>query len=125
MLSVIIPTFNRVRCLARAIDSALTQSYRDLEVIVIDDGSTDQTPELMACRYGRDARVLYLRQENAGVSSARNAGMACAQGEYIALLDSDDCWKPWKSELQIRCLQALPEAGMVWTDMEAIGSDGQ
>ena len=125
LLSVIVPTFNRGYCLPRAVDSALAQSHRKIEVIVIDDGSTDGTGELLAHRYGRDPRVRYLRQQNAGVSAARNLGLRCAQGDYIALLDSDDSWKPWKSELQIRCLEALPEAGMVWTDMEAIGSDGQ
>jgi len=125
LLSVVVPTFNRAYCLPRAIDSALAQTYHEVEIVVVDDGSTDGTAELIAGRYGRDSRVRYLNQENAGVSAARNTGLRAARGQYIALLDSDDSWKPWKCELQIRCLEALPEAGMVWTDMEAVGPDGQ
>jgi len=125
LLSVIVPTFNRAHFLPRAVDSALAQSFRDLEVIVIDDGSADGTADLLASRYGGDKRVRYFQQENAGVSAARNAGLRAAQGQYIALLDSDDWWQPWKCELQIRCLEALPEVGMVWTDMQAVGADGK
>jgi glycosyltransferase involved in cell wall biosynthesis len=125
LLSTIVPTYNRAYCVTRAIDSALGQSHREIEVIVLDDGSTDGTREMIAERYRGEPRVRYVRQENAGVSAARNAALRCAQGDYIALLDSDDWWQPWKSELQIRCLEALPGVGMVWTDMEAVGSDGQ
>jgi GT2 family glycosyltransferase len=125
LLSTILPTYNRAYCVPRAIDSALAQTHREIEVIVLDDGSTDGTEEMIANRYGQDTRVRYIRQENAGVGAARNAALRCARGEYIALLDSDDWWEPWKSELQIRCLEALPGVGMVWTDMDAIDKDGQ
>lgn len=125
LVSVIIPTFNRAYCIARAIDSALTQTYHDIEVVVVDDGSTDNTSELMHSLYAKDKRVVYIPQANTGVAGARNTGLAAARGEFLALLDSDDIWLPWKLELQMACLQRFPEIGMVWSDMEAIDPDGQ
>lgn len=124
LVSVIIPSFNRAYCIARAINSVLKQSYRNIEVIVVDDGSTDNTRELIQELYAGDQRLIYLAQANTGVAGARNAGFAIARGDFIALLDSDDMWMPWKLELQIACLQRFPDVGMVWTDMEAINSDG-
>jgi GT2 family glycosyltransferase len=125
LVTVVIPTYNRAHCIARAIDSAATQTHTNLDIIIVDDGSSDDTGTLIQKRYGDDPRVTYLRQENQGVSAARNAGLRMARGSYIALLDSDDVWKPWKIELQLRCLDHFPEAGMVWTDMEAVGPDGR
>jgi glycosyltransferase involved in cell wall biosynthesis len=124
LVSVVIPTFNRAGLIARAIDSALAQTHPALEVIVVDDGSTDGTAELVRRRYAAELRVRCLTQTNQGVCAARNRGLAEARGDYVALLDSDDVWRPWKLELQLSCLRAVPEAGMVWTDMEAIGPDG-
>jgi len=124
LVSVVIPTYNRAGLIARAIDSVLAQTHQTLEVVVVDDGSTDRTAELIKTRYGAEPRVRYLTQTNQGVSAARNRGLGAARGEYVALLDSDDVWKPWKLELQLCCFRAVPEAGMVWTDMEAIGPDG-
>lgn len=123
-VSVLVPTYNRSYCIARTLDSALQQTHRDVEVIVIDDGSTDNTRALIAQRYAGDARVRYFYQQNRGVAAARNLGLRMADGEYIAFLDSDDIWKPWKLELQLQALDRVPEAGMVWTDMEAIDPDG-
>jgi glycosyltransferase involved in cell wall biosynthesis len=108
----------------RAINSVLEQSYSNIEIIVIDDGSTDNTRELIRDLYAGDQRLIYLNQANTGVASARNAGFAIANGDFVALLDSDDMWMPWKLELQIACLQRFPEVGMVWSDMEAVNSDG-
>lgn len=124
-MSVIVPTYNRGYCVNTSIESALAQTYRDLEVIVIDDGSTDNTREVIAAAFGDEPRVKYVYQSNGGVSAARNHGIRLARGEYIALLDSDDIWKPWKTELQVRVLQERSEVGMVWTDMEAVNQDGQ
>jgi GT2 family glycosyltransferase len=124
LVSVIIPTYNRAYCLRRAVDCALGQSHRRVEVVLIDDGSTDDTRGLVASAYGADGRVRYCHQENQGVTAARNLGLAQAQGDYIALLDSDDCWEPWKIELQLACLRHCPDLGMVWTDMRAVGPDG-
>ena len=121
LVSVVIPTYNRAHILGRAIDSVLSQTYQPVEVIVADDGSIDRTPETVA-RY--DRRVRYVRQNNAGVSAARNLGLREAQGEFIALLDSDDQWLPWKLELQVAAMRAFPEVGMVWTDMVATDESG-
>jgi len=124
LISVIIPTYNRERHLPQCLGSVLSQTYSNLEAIVIDDGSTDGTPDLMAEIQARDQRVRYLQKPNGGVSSARNMGIRAAQGELIALLDSDDAWLPWKLELQQAALQALPNAGMIWTDMASINEQG-
>src|SRR5437016_3274681 len=125
LVSVIIPTFNRAYCLGRALDSALCQTHHNLEIIVVDDGSTDNTRNLISEYSNRDARLRCLYQENRGVSAARNRGLGAAQGDYVAFLDSDDVWKPWKLELQVACLKAVPHVGMIWTDMEAVDSEGQ
>jgi glycosyltransferase involved in cell wall biosynthesis len=97
-VSVIIPTYNRAYCVGEAIESVLAQSLREREIIVVDDGSTDETFAVVQ-RYG-DA-VRYLRQSNAGVSAARNTGIRQARGEYIAFLDSDDEWLPDKLAVQL------------------------
>jgi glycosyltransferase involved in cell wall biosynthesis len=125
VVSVLIPTYNRAYCLGRAINSALGQTYPRVEVLVIDDGSTDNTRKLVQSAYGNDDRVHYLYQPNAGVSAARNRGLRAARGAYVAFLDSDDVWKPWKLQAQVACLKRLPAAGMIWSDMEAVDSQGQ
>lgn len=121
LLSVVIPTYNRAYIIAQTIDSVLSQTYANIEVIVVDDGSTDNTAEIVA-RY--DTRVRYITQQNAGVSAARNRGLQEARGEFIALLDSDDQWLPWKAEAQVAILRAFPRVGMVWTDMVAVDEHG-
>ena len=95
-----IPSFNCARFIREAVDSALAQTAPPLEIIVIDDGSTDNTPEVMAV-YASDPRVRPIRQKNAGQSTARNNGIRAAQGEFIAFLDADDRWKPDKLEKQL------------------------
>ena len=124
IVEAIIPSFNRTYCVARAIDSVLGQTHPGCRVILVDDGSTDDTEAMMAARYGGNPRVTYIRQANRGVSGARNTGLAAVTGDYVAFLDSDDTWKPWKIELQLDCMRRLPEVGMIWTDMDAIDSDG-
>lgn len=125
LVSVVIPTHDRAYCLADAVDSVLGQTHRHVEVIVVDDGSTDRTPELMEERYGGDGRVRYVRQRNQGTNIARNHGLSLARGELVALLDSDDTFLPHKLEIQIACLNAFPEAGMIWTDMDAVDAEGR
>lgn len=100
-VSVIIPTFNRGHTLGQAVASVLNQTHRHLELIIVDDGSTDGSQSLLA-EFGHDSRVQILRQEHLGVSSARNAGIAASRGRILALLDSDDHWLPQKLERQIR-----------------------
>ena len=107
LVSVIIPTFNRAWAVERAVDSVLDQDYRPFELIVVDDGSTDQTAEILA-RYGNQLTVLC--QENRGVSAARNAGIARAEGDLIAFLDSDDFWRPKKLTVQVDFFTSNPDA---------------
>ncbi|WP_462325355.1 glycosyltransferase family 2 protein [Desulfoplanes sp.] len=103
LVSVIIPTHNRSGLVAKAVASALDQTWTDLEVLLVDDGSADDTLD-RACRI-EDPRLRVFSQENKGVSAARNLGSAHARGRYIALLDSDDYWLPTKLERQLRFMQ--------------------
>jgi glycosyltransferase involved in cell wall biosynthesis len=125
LVSVVVPTFNRAYCIENTINSALSQTYDHLELIIIDDGSYDRTEELILSKFGADPRVRYVFKPNGGVSNARNHGIQLARGEFIALLDSDDIWEPWKLELQVAVMNHLPHVGMVWTDMAAIDPNGE
>jgi glycosyltransferase involved in cell wall biosynthesis len=124
VVSVIIPTHDRAGVIARAVDSVLGQEGAELEVIVVDDGSTDDTRDVVASRYAGDERVSYVFQEQTGVAGARNAGLARARGDLVAFLDSDDVWRPGKLALQLACLARVPEAGMIWTEMNAMDAAG-
>lgn len=121
-VSVVIPTYNYARFIERAIVSVLAQTHRPAEVIVVDDGSTDETAGVVE-RY--EPRVRYLRQENSGVSAARNAGVNASTGELVAFLDADDEWVPNKLELQVEALTGRPEAGLVACGVEEIDVDGR
>ncbi len=112
-VSVIIPTYNRGWTLRAAVDSVLVQTYRDFELIVVDDGSTDDTAEILQ-PYGPDIQAL--RQANAGVSAARNAGVRSAKGVFIAFLDSDDRWLPDKLRVQADFFTSHPEAVICQTE---------
>ena len=101
-ISVIIPTYNRKNTLPRAVESVLNQTYKPVEIIIVDDGSTDGTKEWFSEMY---PLVHYIYQVNSGVSLARNTGINSARGDWIALLDSDDEWLPDKLELQVKLLQ--------------------
>ena len=119
LVSVIIPTFDRRQALREAVDSVLSQSHPEVEVIVVDDGSTDGTGEFMASAFD-DPRVRYRYQANAGVSAARNAGLDLATGAYIAFLDSDDTWEPWHLSLLVAGLDRHPEVGLIWTETKFV-----
>ncbi len=119
-VSVIIPTFNRAWCLKEAVDSVLAQDYPAMEIIVVDDGSTDDTPAILKS-YGSALRVI--RQPNSGVSAARNTGIRAARGRWIALLDSDDIWLPAKLAVQMRYLQARPRLRICQTEEIWIRND--
>jgi glycosyltransferase involved in cell wall biosynthesis len=113
LVSVIIPTYNRRDFLREAVESVLSQTYSPVEIIVVDDGSTDDTPVLLDAYHGR---IKVLRQSNHGVSAARNLGIRYAQGAFIALLDSDDYWQPDKLALQIEYFDTHPEALICQTE---------
>ncbi|MFQ5478868.1 MAG: glycosyltransferase family 2 protein [Candidatus Binatia bacterium] len=112
-VSVIVPTFNRAPLLGRALDSLLAQSRPCEEIVVVDDGSSDQTAELMRESY---PGLGYLRQENRGVSAARNLGIHESSGEWLAFLDSDDQWLPDKLKKQLRALQTEPDLRVCHSD---------
>jgi glycosyltransferase involved in cell wall biosynthesis len=126
-VSVVVPTYNRAGLLPRALDSALAQTFGDLEVLVVDDGSTDATAALVNGYAARDGRVRYLRQpENAGVSAARNRGLREARGALVAFLDSDDEWLPYKLARQVDLFRRSPEAvGLVYGGVENVGPGGE
>lgn len=109
LVSVIIPTYNRGKTIARAVDSVLAQSWKPLEVIVVDSYSTDTTTEVLAS-YGNKVRLI--RQTKQGPPAARNAGIKLANGEIISFLDSDDEWLPGKLERQVRLLQSGEASGV-------------
>jgi len=111
LVSVIIPTYNAQKFIAEAIDSILCQSYENIEIIVVDDGSTDSTKELVT---NYDDRVYYYYQNHKGLSSALNRGLELAKGEFIAFLDADDLWLPNKLILQISKLQEDSKIEMVF-----------
>ena len=111
--SVIIPTFNRLSFLKEAIESVLSQTYEDFELILVDDGSTDGTKEFAA---ELSNRLKYVYQENSGPSAARNRGISESQGEYITFLDSDDLWLENKLEIEIDFMKANREAVVCYTD---------
>jgi glycosyltransferase involved in cell wall biosynthesis len=116
-VSVVIPTYNRATTVPRAIESVLAQTVTDLEVIVVDDGSSDDTGKVLGQRFGD--RIRYYPQVNQGASVARNRGVEQARGEWIAFLDSDDLWEKEKLEWQFKALEQFgPQCGGCYTDVQ-------
>src|SRR5689334_23008717 len=111
-VSVIVPTFNSARFLCEAIGSVHAQTYKDYEIIIVDDGSTDDTQNVVK---ELDKPCKYFYQNNAGPSVARNYGISESSGEFVAFLDADDAWLPGKLEMQIRLFDRHPEVGAVET----------
>jgi glycosyltransferase involved in cell wall biosynthesis len=119
LITVIIPMYNAARYLAEAIESVLAQSYRPIEVIVVDDGSTDSSAEI-AKAFGAPVRLV--SQPQSGVAAARNTGVALAQGDFLAFLDADDLWLPGKLTLQIEALQKNPQVDAIFSHIEQFHS---
>jgi glycosyltransferase involved in cell wall biosynthesis len=115
LISVIIPTFNRSAVLLRAIESVLNQTYNNFELIIVDDGSTDET-ELLLSPYIKSGQLHYYKKTNGGVASARNYGVKQSSGAWIAFLDSDDEWLPEKLSEQIKYLSQHPELSIAYTE---------
>ena len=123
-VTVIMPTYNGASTIARAIDSALGQSYDNIEIVVIDDGSTDDTRSILQS-YIDGGQIIYLTQDQSGTPAARNRGIDATDGPYIALLDSDDEWLPDKIEKQIGIMLQDPEGpGVVYSDMVRVTKNG-
>ena len=122
-MSVILPTFNRAGMLPRAIGSVLEQTYREFELLLVDDGSSDNTPEI--ARGLGDARIRYIRlPRNRGQSAARNIGISESRGSLIAFQDSDDTWRNDKLERQVEVLADNPDLGGVYCDLLRISAAG-
>lgn len=120
-ISVVIPTYNRAHLVGQAIDSALAQSYGNVEIVVVDDGSTDDTAARVAA-YG--SRVRYVRTDHGGVAHGRNVGTQAATGAYLAYLDSDDRLYPYTLELQAALLERFPQVAFVCAEMSAFDDHG-
>jgi glycosyltransferase involved in cell wall biosynthesis len=120
-VSIIIPTYNAAAFLPRAVESVLTQTYPRVQVVVVDDGSTDETPHLLK-RFG--SPVLCRRQTNRGPAAARNFGLSVAEGEYIGFLDADDWLLPRTLLRHVRVLEARPEYGWVYGDVQYVDEAG-
>ena len=125
-VSIITPTYNRASLIPDAIKSVLKQSYKDWELIIIDDGSTDNTKEVVR-PYLTDSRITYLKNEsNLGISKNRNKGISLSKGEYVAMIDSDDIWlDSEKLSKQVAFLDDNTEFGIVGTQITAIDKDGK
>ena len=121
LVSVVLPAYNCAPFIGATLDSVYRQTYRNWEVIVIDDGSTDETRAVLVPHIGR---IRYLYQQNRGTAAARNAGVREARGELIAFLDNDDIWLPEKLELQVHVMQESLECGLVFTDGKSFTADG-
>jgi glycosyltransferase involved in cell wall biosynthesis len=120
IVSVIIPTYNRAHLIGATLRSVCAQTFPQYEILVVDDGSTDGTEELLA---GLRERVVYRRVAHGGASAARNSGLEMACGEFVAFLDSDDLWDPRFLEATLQALVAAPRAGFVYCDY-ALFDDG-
>jgi glycosyltransferase involved in cell wall biosynthesis len=114
LVSIVIPTYNNAPLVCEAIDCSLNQTYENKEIIVVDDGSTDHTGQLLEKKY--KGRITYVRQENKGPGSARNTGIKYASGKYLQFLDADDLLAPDKISLQVEHLQKIPEKALSYCD---------
>ena len=122
LVSVVMPAFNVDWCVRRAVDSVLAQSFREWELVVVNDGSTDGTRGVLSS-YGQAIRVI--EQENRGMSAARNAGIRAARGSLVAFLDADDCWLPEKLARQVELLRSRPEIGFCSTSARIENPGGE
>jgi glycosyltransferase involved in cell wall biosynthesis len=126
LVSVIIPAFNAAAIIERTIRSVTAQTYPELEILVVNDGSTDETGSVVRDLSAEDDRIELLTQENQGVSAARNLGIQHSSGEFVAPLDADDIWMPEKTEKQVEVFRTSPASvGVVYTYSERIFEDGR
>lgn len=123
-VSVLIPVYNAERYLSSAIESVLCQSYRDLEIIAIDDGSTDLSASILKDFATRDPRVIVISQRNAGISAALNRGLTAATGSYVARMDADDLMSPERIAVQVAFLDENPDVGFCSSSINLIDENG-
>ena len=121
LVSVVIPSYNYAHFLRETIDSVLAQTYPDIEIIVVDDGSTDKTTEILQS-YGEQIRSSF--QQNQGVSAARNNGARLSEGEFVAFLDADDSWLPTKIEKQVQRFEEDEKLGLVHVGVDEVDAQG-
>jgi len=123
-VTVILPTYNCAKYIGAAVESVLNQTYKNYELIIVNDGSTDETDQALAQYLGsNNSTICYIKQENKGHAGARNAGMTVATGDFIAFIDSDDKWLPEKLDEQIRAFDEDPEVGLVHCNLYGFGEN--
>ncbi|WP_413172287.1 glycosyltransferase family 2 protein [Anabaena azotica] len=122
-ISVIIPVYNSESSVAETLESVLEQTYRDLEIIIVDDGATDKSIEI--CRQFQDERIKIIHQKNRGLAGARNTGIRHAQGEFLGFVDSDDIWLPEKLEKHLQHLESCPHVGVSFSRSRFIDDQGK
>lgn len=125
LVSVLMPVYNGEAYLSAAVESILNQTFGDFEFLIVDDGSSDRTPDLLAEYAARDARLRLMRQANAGVRAALNLGLSQARGAYLARMDADDLSHPERLRIQVDYLQAHPEVALVGTNCWLIDAQGE
>src|SRR5437867_1823369 len=123
-VAVIVPTYNQARYIAATIETVQQQTFSSWELFIVDDGSTDSTPEIVG-RFLNDKRVHYTRQQNQERAVARNEGIAKSSAPFVAFLDSDDLWHSEKLAKQLRAIRARPEAGLCYTLADGIDRNGK
>ncbi|GIW67075.1 MAG: glycosyl transferase [Candidatus Parcubacteria bacterium] len=123
LVSVIIPTYNRANLLPKAINSVINQTYKNWELLIIDDGSKDNTKKIVEEFIKKDSRIKYFYQENSGQPAAMNLGIKNSNGEYVAFLDDDDEWSPEKLEKQLKEFEKDKNIALVYTDALIVGGE--
>jgi glycosyltransferase involved in cell wall biosynthesis len=124
-VDIIVPTYNTAKYLPIALDSVVAQTFEDWRILLIDDGSTDNTADVVAPYLeSLGSKLVYIKQRNGGVSAARNNGIRNAAAEFIALLDADDVWLPWRLEESLKCFTDRPEVGLAYGLISRIDSEG-
>ena len=123
IVSVVIPVFNGAQFVEKAVASVCSQTVQDVEILAVDDGSTDGTPDILATLQ-QTGGITWIQQDHGGPARSRNRGIEIARGEFVALLDCDDVWLPEKLEAQLALMRARPDVGVVHTDYEVMGHDG-
>ena len=117
LVSIIIPAYNVERYIKSCLGSVIAQSYQNLEIIIVNDGSVDTTEQIIRVYEKRDSRIVVMNKQNGGLSSARNTGLARATGEYLIIFDSDDIMVPEKVQSQVAWLEQHPQYGMVYSNL--------